>query len=131
VKEMDLDLFAEYFTTHLPITALVYDNRCLGASDGMPRFELIPSLQMSDIQDAITYAQSLEEVNPAKIAIWGSSYSGAHVLQVAAFDRRVKAVLAQGSLISGYENFKGLVGSAMIPQLQMMFEAGSLPSQLS
>lgn len=128
---MDLDIFAEYFTTHLPITALVYDNRCLGASDGMPRFELIPSLQMSDIQDAITYAQSLEEVNPAKIAIWGSSYSGANVLQVAAFDRRVKAVLAQSSMISGYENFKRLVSSVMTPQLQMMFEAGSFPSQLS
>jgi len=128
---MDLDLFAEYFTTHLPITALVYDNRCLGASDGMPRFELIPSLQMSDIQDAITYVQFLEEVNPAKIAIWGSSYSGANVLQVAAFDRRVKAVLAQSSMISGYDNFKAIVSSVMTPQLQMMFEAGSFPSQLS
>jgi predicted acyl esterase len=123
---MDLDLFAEYFTTHLPITALVYDNRCLGASDGMPRFELIPSLQMSDIQDAITYAQSLEEVDPSKIAIWGSSYSGANVLQVAAFDRRIKAVLAQNSMISGYENFKRLVSSVMSPQLQMMFETGIL-----
>ena len=90
---MDLDLFAEYFTTHIPITALVYDNRGLGSSDGIPRFEVIPSLQMSDIQEAITYAQSIHEVNPKKIALWGSSYSGANVWQVGAFDRRVKAIL--------------------------------------
>jgi cephalosporin-C deacetylase-like acetyl esterase len=121
---MDLDLFAEYFTTHLPITALVFDNRCLGASDGTPRFELVPCLQMSDIQDAITYAQSLDEVNSEKIAIWGSSYSGANVLQVAAFDRRIKAVLAQNPLISGWDNFRRLVSSGDIPQLNQMFAAG-------
>jgi hypothetical protein len=89
---MELDSFAEYFTTRIPITALVYDNRCTGASDGYPRFELLPSLQMSDLQDAITYAQSLEEVDPEKIALWGTSYSGGNVLEVAAFDHRVKAV---------------------------------------
>src|SRR5436190_8697504 len=121
---MDLDLFADYFTTHLPITALVYDNRGLGASDGTPRFELIASLQMSDIQDAITYAQSIEEVDPQKIALWGSSYSGANVLQVGAFDRRVKAILAQSAVISGWENFSRLIGSTKMPMMHTMFEAG-------
>lgn len=121
---MDLDLFAEYFTTHIPITALVYDNRGLGSSDGIPRFEVIPSLQMSDIQDAITYAQSIDEVNPEKIALWGSSYSGANVLQVGAFDRRVKAILAQAAMISGWENFSRLIGSTKMLMMHPMFEAG-------
>jgi predicted acyl esterase len=125
---MDLDLFAEHFTTHIPITALVYDNRGFGSSDGIPRFEVIPSLQMSDIQDAITYAQSIDEVNPEKIALWGSSYSGANVLQVGAFDRRVKAILAQAAMISGWENISRLVGSTKMPTMHLMFEAGiSLP----
>ena len=121
---MDLDLFAEYFTSHLPITALVFDNRCLGASDGTPRFELIPCLQMSDIQDAITYAQSIDEVNPEIIALWGSSYSGANVLQVGAFDRRVKAILAQVAMISGWENISRLIGSTKMLTMHPMFEAG-------
>lgn len=95
LKEMDLDAFAEYFTSKLPISCLVYDNRCFGESDGQPRHEIIPSLQQSDYSDAITFAQSLEEVNPDKIGIWGSSYSGGHVLFVGAVDRRVKAVLSQ------------------------------------
>lgn len=59
--------------------------------------EIIPSLQQSDIQDAITFAQGLEQVDPSKIGIWGSSYAGGHCLQVGAADRRVKAVIANVS----------------------------------
>lgn len=98
IKEMDLDKFAEAFVSKLPIAALVFDNRGFGASDelpGQPRNEIIPALQISDIQDAITYAQGLAEIDPLKVAIWGSSYSGGHVLQTAASDRRVKAVISQ------------------------------------
>jgi len=109
LKEMDLPAFAEYFTSHLTITCLVYDNRGFGASDtkeGEPRHEIIPSVQQSDYSDAITYAQSLDEVDPEKIGIWGSSYSGGHVLFVGAVDRRVKAVLSQACVQccpSGFE----------------------------
>lgn len=124
---MDLDLFAEYFTSHITITALVFDNRCFGASDGTPRFEIIPSLQMSDIQDAITYAQSLEEVDAEKIAIWGSSYSGGNVLQVAAYDRRVKAVLSQGPMVSGPEVITRLVSASILQQFYKAFEQGAKP----
>src|SRR6476661_3536262 len=56
LKEMDLDAFALHFTTHLPLTALVFDHRNFGTSDsapGQPRQEIIPALQISDIQDAI------------------------------------------------------------------------------
>lgn len=83
LKEMDLNTFAEYFTKELPLTCLVYDNRGFGESDtkeGQPRHEIIPSEQISDYSDAITYAQTRSEVNPNKIGVWGSSYSGGHVL---------------------------------------------------
>ena len=121
---MDLGLFAEYFTTHISITALVYDNRCLGASEGLPRGEIIPYLQQSDLQDAITFVRTLEEVDPDKIAIWGTSYSGGHVLQVAAIDRRVKAVLAQASLINGWETFRRMVRANELAELEKIFMSG-------
>jgi fermentation-respiration switch protein FrsA (DUF1100 family) len=35
------------------------------------------------------------EVDANRLGVWGTSYSGGHVLQVAAFDKRVKAVVAQ------------------------------------
>jgi cephalosporin-C deacetylase-like acetyl esterase len=98
LKEMDLNTFAEYFTSNLPISCLVYDNRGFGDSDqrpDQPRHEIIPQLQQSDYSDAITYASSLPDVDPNRIGIWGSSYSGGHVLYVGAVDRRVKAVLSQ------------------------------------
>jgi hypothetical protein len=124
---MDLDLFAEYFTTHIHIHALVYDNRSFGSSDGHPRFEIIPSLQMSDLQDAITFAQSLVEVEATKIAIWGSSYSGGNVLQVGAVDRRVKAVLSQTPMISGIETVNRLMGPIKTPIFREIFAAGKAP----
>src|SRR5579859_3689643 len=128
---MDLDLFASYFTTHLHIHALVYDNRCFGSSDGSPRFEIIPSLQMSDIQDSITFAQTLPEIDPTRIAIWGSSYSGGHVLQVGAFDRRVKAVLSQSPFVSAIEAANRLVGPIKAPFFREIFAAGNPPSNYS
>jgi len=112
LKEMDLDTFAEFFISKLPINCLVYDNRGFGDSDaaeGQPRCEIIPMTQCSDISDAITYAASRPEVNPDKLGIWGSSYSGGHVLYVGAVDRRVKAVLSQVPCVSGWDNFNRLV----------------------
>ena len=127
VKEMDLDAFAEHFASKLPIACLVFDNRGFGASDaagGQPRLELIPSVQISDIQDAVTYAQSRDEVNAEKIGIWGSSYSGGHVLNVASIDKRVKAVISQVPLVDGKENFRRLVRSDFQPGMYQLFQQG-------
>ena len=129
LKEMDLDAFAEYFTSKLSLACLVFDNRGFGASDvkeGEPRQEIIPAVQHSDIQDTITYAQTRKEVNPDRIGIWGSSYSGANVLQVGAIDRRVKAVLSQVPLVDGWENFHRIIRPDFVPGLNETFQAGKL-----
>jgi len=71
--------YAEYFTLHLPISCLIFDFRGIGESDtdaGQVRDELVPAEQQSDIQDAITYVQSREDVDAERVGIWGSSYSG-------------------------------------------------------
>jgi cephalosporin-C deacetylase-like acetyl esterase len=98
VKEMDLDHVASQFQAQLDMCVLVYDNRSFGASDaapGQPRHEIIPAVQISDLQDAITYAQGRAEVDAERIGVWGTSYSGGHVLYAAAVDRRVKACISQ------------------------------------
>ncbi|BCS16887.1 hypothetical protein ASPFODRAFT_211675 [Aspergillus luchuensis CBS 106.47] len=121
-KEFNLGSFAEYFTSNLPVAVLAYDHRCTGASDGEPRREIIPALQISDYSDAITFAQSLPEVAAHKIAIWGSSYSGGHVLTVGAVDRRVKAVISQVPLTSGWDTFHRINRADSIPRLNKLFE---------
>jgi hypothetical protein len=123
LKEMDLNTFADHFTQNLAMTCLVYDNRGFGDSDvasGQPRFEIVPSVQCADISDAITYAATRDEVDPDKIGIWGSSYSGGHVLYVGAVDRRVKVVMSQVPCVSGWENFYRLVR----PDFAVGFNAG-------
>jgi len=117
VKEMYLDRFAEAFA-EAGIGAVVFDNRNFGASDGEPRQEIDPWQQIRDYRDAITWASGLPEVDAECIGIWGSSYSGAHVLVVSAIDRRVKCVVAQVPLISGHANARRLIRADFIAQVQ-------------
>jgi len=125
VKEMYLDRFAEAFAD-AGLAALVYDNRNFGASDGEPRQEIDPWAQVRDYRDAITYAGMREEVDAERIGIWGSSYSGGHVLVVGATDRRVKCVACQVPLVSGHDNFRALVRADFIPIFRGQFDADRL-----
>jgi len=122
VKEMYLDSFAEAFAA-AGLNALVFDNRNFGASDGEPRQEIDPWEQVRDYRHAITYATTLDEVDPTRIGIWGSSYSGGHVLVVGAIDRRVKAVVAQVPLISGSANIGELGRADFRAGFREMFDA--------
>jgi fermentation-respiration switch protein FrsA (DUF1100 family) len=122
VKEMYLDRFAEAFAA-AGLGVLVFDNRNFGASDGEPRQEIDPWQQVRDYRDAITFAETLPETDPARIGIWGSSYSGGHVLVVGATDRRVKCVTAQVPLISGHRNARRLIRADHIAGVQAMFDA--------
>jgi len=55
-----------------------------------PRGQILPTEQHEDYRNAITWIQLQSEVEPDHIGLWGFSYSGGHVLHLAAFDRRVK-----------------------------------------
>lgn len=122
VKEMYLDAYADVFST-AGFAVLVYDNRNLGASDGEPRQEIDPWQQIQDYRDAITYASSLPQVDERRIGIWGSSYSGAHVLVVSALDRRVRCVVSQVPLISGSRNMRRLIRADMLTPTRALFDA--------
>jgi uncharacterized protein len=93
VKEMSLPSFAEAFAL-AGFAVLVFDYRYLGASEGAPRGRIIPREQQSDYKNAITWLVDRPEVAADRVGIWGTSYSGGHVLVVAAEDRRVKAVVS-------------------------------------
>jgi len=108
VKEMYLDSFGEVFAAG-GLGALVFDNRNFGASDGEPRQEIDPWAQVRDYRHAITWAQTRPEVAADRIGVWGSSYSGGHVLVLGAIDKRVRCVAAQVPLVSGFRNIQRLV----------------------
>jgi fermentation-respiration switch protein FrsA (DUF1100 family) len=77
------------------IAALTLDYRFLGESAGEPRQTVSPFHQRQDLHNALTWLSEHAEIDRERLGIWGTSYSGGHVLQVAAFDRRVKAVVSQ------------------------------------
>ena len=122
VKEMYLDKFAEAFAG-AGLASIVFDNRNFGASDGAIRQEIDPWAQVRDYRDAITFAETLPETDAGRIGIWGSSYSGGHVLVVGAIDRRVKAVVSQVPLISGHANGQRLIRADFIKGVQQSFES--------
>jgi fermentation-respiration switch protein FrsA (DUF1100 family) len=122
VKEMYLDDFAEHFAAG-GLGVLAYDNRNLGASDGTPRGEIDPWQQIRDYRTAITWAAGQPWTDPERIGIWGSSYSGAHVLVVGALDRRVRCVVSQVPLVSGLANARRLIRADVFAGLRQMFDA--------
>lgn len=121
-KEMHLDDFAEVFAA-AGFAVLVYDNRNLGASAGEPRGEIDPWQQVRDYRTAITWVSARPEIDGSRVGVWGSSYSGGHVLVVAAQDRRVGCVVAQVPLISGYDNARRLVRADHLAGLRAAFDA--------
>ncbi|KAI0126181.1 alpha/beta superfamily hydrolase [Xylariales sp. AK1849] len=109
IKELCLDSFASCFQA-AGLAVLVYDNRNFGQSGGLPRFEVDAFKQVEDYHDAITYVETLTDaVDPERVAVWGTSYSGGNVLQAAAVDRRIKAVIAQVPFVSGHSNAPALM----------------------
>lgn len=76
------------------ITALIYDPRSTGQSEGYPRNDINPTKQTEDFSDALTFLSGFPTVNPEKMGIWGISFAGGVALSVASLDKRVKMVIA-------------------------------------
>lgn len=104
VKEGSIFRYAEFFARG-GFVVLAYDNINFGESEGEPRQEADPALQRRGYRDAITFVSLRPEVDRNRIGIWGTSYSGGHVLEVAAHDRRVRCVVSQIAFASGFQNF--------------------------
>lgn len=102
---------------------LAYDQRTFGASDGEPRQEVDPVAQARDLRTAITFVERHDRFDANRIGLWGISFSGAHVLTAAAWDRRVKAVVSQVPWISGRENVLRMGGEQALVTFGAMLDA--------
>ena len=81
--------------------ALVFDHRYLGDSGGEPRQRFRKREQLADWRAAVSYARTLDGVDPERIVLWGFSFSGGHAVQTAAADRRIAATLALCPMVDG------------------------------
>lgn len=75
--------------------ALTFDYRSFGESSGEPRQVIDIDGQRQDWRAAVSWARSRPEIDPDRVALWGSSLGGTHTIFVAAGDPRIAAVVAQ------------------------------------
>ena len=80
--------------------ALRFDYRGCGDSGGEPG-RVIAMEEVSDAQNAVTYMAARPEVDPARIALCGSSLGAAVAVYAAAIDDRVGAVILENGLGNG------------------------------
>ena len=80
---------------------LLFDYRHFGASDGEPRQLVSARRQLQDYSAAVHFAQALSGVDPKRVAVWGTSFSGGHALVTAATVPGVAAAVCQCPMMDG------------------------------
>ena len=121
VKAGGLEPFAERFCRE-GFTAIAFDYRHWGGSSGEPREVTSIPLQREDYRTVINWAAANPEIDAKRIFIWGTSFSGMHVVEIAATDVRLRGAIAQCPLVDG------LAGTKNVPltRLLRLLSLGSL-----
>jgi uncharacterized protein len=99
-RDCELLPFAEAFA-EAGLDALLFDYRGFGDSSGEPRQLALPARHRDDYRAAVAFARELGGVDPERIVLWGTSWSGGHVVYVAADDPRIAAVISHTPDLDG------------------------------
>lgn len=98
----------------------MFDYRGFGNSEGEERLLVNPYMHLQDWRAALDHVKNKEEVDQKKIALWGSSFSGGHVLTIASEYPDIAAVSAQVPFLDGIST---AMQSSFLDQLKMTFAA--------
>lgn len=107
VRSMRLDAYAERFRD-AGYACLVFDYRNFGDSGGEPRQVLDVKMQLQDWAAAVEFARTLPGIDPHRIALWGTSFSGGHVIATAARLPGIAAVVAQCPFTDGLASLRAI-----------------------
>jgi pimeloyl-ACP methyl ester carboxylesterase len=81
--------------TRAGVASFTFDYRTFGVSDGHPRQVVDLAGQRADIEAAVTFVARQPGIDARRIALWGTSLGGGHVIVVAAGRPDIAAVIAQ------------------------------------
>lgn len=93
-RAFGLPAFAERFA-EAGYAVFLFDYRTFGDSDGTPRDMVDPFAHGEDWDAAIAHVRSIGGIDTERLILWGTSFSGAHVICAAARDGRVTATISQ------------------------------------
>ncbi len=99
-KDMGMEPYALRFRD-AGCAVLLFDYRHWGESGGEPRQLMWIPYQLEDYAGAVAFARGLGGIDPARLALWGTSLSGGHVVVAAARDHGVACLLAQCPALDG------------------------------
>jgi dienelactone hydrolase len=99
-KTFGLPAYAERFLERGMATFL-FDYRNFGGSDGEPRNLVSNHRHLKDWEAAVAHVRGLSDIDTDRIALWGSSYSGGHVIVTAANVPGITAIISQVPFVDG------------------------------
>jgi len=105
-KSFGLLPYAEQFIDR-GMAVMLFDYRHFGGSDGAPRNLVSCRRQRQDWQAALNLARQLPGIDAARIALWGTSFSGGHVLDCASRNPDIAAVVAQEPMVDVPGSLRG------------------------
>ena len=94
VREMRLNTYAERFSA-AGYACFLFDYRNYGASDGEKRQRINVKEQLDDWNCAIKFVKKNHKIDNSKILLFGSSFSGGHVITLSARRKDILAAVAQ------------------------------------
>ena len=128
IKAGGLAPFAERFRDE-GFAAIAFDYRNFGGSGGQPREALSVPRQRADYSTVIGWASEQPYIDSRQIFVWGTSFAGMHVVELAVSDTRLAAAIAQAPLTDGLaaammtppKNGIRLFGLALLDRLGSLF----------
>ena len=130
VVDAGLNAFAQRLCA-AGLHVLEFDYRHFGASEGEPRQLISIARQIADWHAALDHVRGLDGIDPARIVLWGVSFSGGHVIEVAAEDGGVAAVIAQCPMLDGLSALRAILKYAGYGRVLRLACAGLLDVILS
>lgn len=94
LRDMRLDVYAQRFA-QAGLACFLFDYRHFGASDGQMRQLVNVQHQLADWRHAIEWVKADARIDTTRLFLFGTSFSGGHVIQLAAERQDITATIAQ------------------------------------
>lgn len=100
---IQLMLITEYIKrfNELGLAVLTFDYPGWGDSEGLPRNRINPWKRVKTCEAALAFLKACPEVDASRILLWGSSFGGGHVVDLAAEHPELLGVISQVPMLDG------------------------------